>query len=318
MKNYEFLSINQSNFHFIELDIKNNVFYRNLYLAINLPLKCKKLKPDVFFLVDTQAIFLKPCKLVSTIHDLAEFVVPEKYSRMRAFIRRCIVRNQIKKSDHIITVSQYSKNDICSRFGVEKEKVTVVYNSVEEPKINELQEPDDYILYVSEIERAKNLRTLIRSYVLLPGKIKSKYKLFVVGKKGNDYENVVQLIKDNEIEDRVHFFGFVSDDELKELYSKAYCFVFPSLFEGFGLPVLEAMAKGTPVICSNSSSIPEVGGSAVLTFDPLDENELMNQIVKLINDNSLRESMIFNGLERAKLFNKTNAARNTLRILLDD
>ena len=317
MKNYEFLTIKQSNFHFIELDIKNTMVSRNLYLAIKLPLDCKKYKPDLFFLVDTQAIIIKPCKMVSTIHDLAEFVVPEKYSPKQAFIRRQIVKHQVKASNHIMTVSQYSKDDICSRFHIKPESITVVYNSVEAPDIKYFQKPEKYFLYVSEIERAKNLATLIKAYSILPDEIKAEYKLYVVGKKGNDYDNVISLINKNQIKDRVQFFGFVSDEELGKLYAHAYCFIFPSVFEGFGLPVLEAMAKATPVICSNSSSIPEVGGDAVLTFDPYDERMLSGQIVKLVKEDGLRDSMVHEGIERAKLFNKASAAKETLNVLMN-
>lgn len=179
------------------------------------------------------------------VYDLAEFVVPEKYSPKQAFIRRQIVKHQVKASNHIMTVSQYSKDDICSRFHIKPESITVVYNSVEAPDVKYFQKPEKYFLYVSEIERAKNLATLIKAYSILPDEIKAEYKLYVVGKKGNDYDNVISLINKNQIKDRVQFFGFVSDEELEKLYAHAYCFIFPSVFEGFGLPVLEAMAKAT-------------------------------------------------------------------------
>lgn len=314
MKNYEFLRIKQQNFHFIELDIKNTMLYRNYYLAFVLPLKCKKYNPDIFFLVDTQALAIKPCKVLSTIHDLAEFVIPEKYSKKQAFIRRAIVKHQVHISDQIITVSEYSKKDICSRFHISNDRVTVIYNSVETPNTHVLQIPQKYFLYVSEIEHAKNLVTLIKAYALLSKEIQSEYMLYVVGKKGNDYENILNLIESNKIEDRVKFFGFVSDDELNELYAKAYCFVFPSLFEGFGLPVLEAMAKGTPVICSNSSSLPEVGGDAVLTFNSISDVELKDCIESLLNTQGLRNELISKGVNRAHIFSKSYAAQRTLNV----
>ena len=202
MNKYEFLNIQQSNFHFIELDIKNSMIYRNFYLSVILPLECKRFHPDVFFLVDTQAIIIKPCKVLSTIHDLAEYVVPEKYSFMQAFIRRCIVSHQIKISNRIITVSKYSKEDICKRFHLRKNRVSVVYNSVEKNEIVNLQEPDHYFLYVSEIEKAKNLSTLIEAYASLPDYIRDDYMLYVVGKKGNDYDNIINIINQNKIKDR--------------------------------------------------------------------------------------------------------------------
>ena len=317
MKNYDVLKIRQPNFHFIELDIKNNIVSRNLYLALGLPLECRKYKPDVFFLIDSQAIMIKPCKMVSTIHDLAEFTIPEKYSRTQAFIRRQIVRHQVKASDHILTVSQFSRNDICSRFHVKPEKITVTYNTIGLPGTRQLQKPEKYFLYVSEIERAKNPATLIKAYALLPEDIRNSWQLYIVGKKGNDYDNVMNLIRENKIEDRVRIFGYVSDEELETLYARAWCFIFPSVFEGFGFPVLEAMAKGTPVICSDSSSIPEVGGDAVLLFDPYDEKMLASQMCKLVREDGLRDCMIQKGLERAKQFDETAAARQTLEVLIN-
>ncbi len=315
MKNYDFLKINQNNFSFIELDIKNTQVFRNFYLAFILPIKSKRLNPDLFFLIDTQAIILKPCKILSTIHDLAEYVVPEKYSKKQAFIRRIIVKHQIRISDHIITVSNYSKNDICSRFGINETKVSVVYNSVELHKVEQMREPKKYFLFVGEIERAKNLITLIQAYSLLDDEIKSRYTIEVVGSKGNDFQNVKNTITELGITDRVIFHGYVSDDELNNLYQEAYAFIFPSLFEGFGLPVLEAMAKGVPVICSNSSSIPEVGGKAVLTFDACDAKALSDCMLRIITNQDLRDCMIDEGIKRSKLFSMESAARNTLDII---
>lgn len=314
MQEYDFLKIERSNIHFVEVDIKNTQILRNLYLAIKLPLECRKLEPDIFWLIDTQAIIIKPCKIVSTIHDLAEYVVPEKYSQKQAIIRKLIVKHQIKISDSILTVSQYSKKDICRRFGISEEKVHVTYNAVEEPMYKSKGETDNYFLFVSEIERAKNLILLIKAYILLPKSMREKYVIYVVGKKGNDYENIIDEIQKNHIMDRVKFFGYVSDEELNKLYARAYAFVFPSLFEGFGLPVLEAMAKGTPVLCSDSSSIPEVGGDAVLTFNPYDENELLEQMIKLIENPNIRTEMIDRGIKRASIYNKIDAACDTLDV----
>lgn len=317
MKKYEFLGIKKKNFHFIELDIKNTMLARNFYLAVKLPIDCRRYNPDILFLIDTQAIILKPsnsCKIISTIHDLAEFVVPEKYSPKQAFIRRLIVKHQVKISSRIMTVSNYSKSDICQRFSIDSKRVVVVYNSAEPPSSRKLHAPDNFFLYVSEIERAKNLASLVKAYSKLPNSIKEKYMLYIVGKKGNDYNNVIDIIRTLGIKNRVKFFGFVSDEELSDLYSKAYCFIFPSVFEGFGLPVLEAMGKGTPVLCSNSSSIPEVGGDAVLTFSPYNEEEIANQIIDLVEKEGLRQNMIEKGLQRAKLFSKEAQAKGTLDV----
>lgn len=317
MKKYSFLKVEQENIHFICLDIKNNQIYRNLYLAIILPLKSKKYKPDVYFLIDTQATLLKPCKILSTIHDLAEYQVPEKYSKKQAYIRRRIVKRQIKLSDQIITVSDYSKNDICRRFGVSKDKIHVIYNSLAKSQQNMevFNEPENYFLFVSEIEKAKNLEVLIRAFSLLDEKYKEKFKIEVVGKHGNDYDRLQTIIANNNLQDKVHFNGFVSDEKLKEMYAKAYAFVFPSFFEGFGLPVIEAMGNNTPVICSDITSIPEVGGEAVLTFNPYKAEELKDKMEYLIQNKSVRKDMILKGQVRLQEFEPSKLIREFMNVL---
>lgn len=320
MHEYEFLNIRQDNFHFIELDIKNTQLARNLFLAAKLPLMAKKLNPDIFWLVDTQAIFFKPCKMVSTVHDLAEFEVPEKYSRKQALLRRMIVRNQVRLSDKILTVSNYSKQDICQRFRIPEARVAVTYNTVDRVVSPDEVTPDRHdssFLFVSETERAKNPQLLIKAYSMLPEEYQKIYSLRIAGNQGNDHENCLQLIAETGIGDRVEFFGYLSREALQDLYASAYAFVFPSLFEGFGLPVLEAMAQGTPVLCSDSSSIPEVGGDAVLTFSPTSAEQLCAQMVKLIENPQLRETMIWKGLEQAGRFTKQNAALSTLNALFE-
>lgn len=316
MKSYSFCKIHQENFHMIEIGVKNTQVIRNLYLSIVLPLKCKKFNPNLFFLIDTQAILVKPCTTISTIHDLAEFVLKDKYTKLQGFLRRKIVGHQIKISDEILTVSNYSKQDIIRRFKVEDKKVHVTYNAVDiSQNMISLQEPEDYFLFVSETEYTKNFRALLYAYDMLSTKEKEKYHIKVVGKRGNDYENIIKIIEDKGLTNKIEFLGFVNDQQLDMLYAKAYAFVFPSFFEGFGLPVLEAMAKGTPVLCSNTSSIPEVGGKAVLTFDPQRPEDLCEQMQNLIKDCNLRKKMIAEGFEQAGQFTKLRAAERTLNVL---
>lgn len=314
MKKYSFINIKQENFHFIELDIKNNRITRNIYLSVILPIKCKKYNPDILFLVDTQAIFVKPCKIVSTIHDLAEYETKEKYSKIHALIRRNITRHQVNISNQIITDSTYSQNDICRIFKKSKNEVHVIYLATNMKKEIEEANTKNYFLFVGEIERAKNLNALIDAYSMLSSDKKKMYSIKVIGKKGNDYDYICKKIKENNIEDNVEFYGYVSDDELNNLYREAYAFVFPSFFEGFGLPVLEAMAKGLPVLCSNSSSIPEVGGEAVLTFSPDNPAELADKINLITDNRKLRDDMCIKSIKRAKEFTYEKTALETLNV----
>lgn len=315
MNSYGFLKIQQKNFHFIELDIYNNKLMRNLYLAFVLPLKATKYKPDIYHLIDSSPTIIKTCRTISAIHDLAEFEVPEKYSKIQSVLRKLYVRLQIKISDMIITVSEYSKNDIRKRFGVAESNIMVVPNALTSAiKISQRSLPKNYLLFVGEIERTKNLGCLIEAFDLLPEDIKIKFLIHVVGKKGNDYKNVIHTIKRTHLENKVVMHGYVSDEELIKLYSEAYAFVFPSKFEGFGLPVLEAMGSGIPVICSDKTSIPEVGGNAVLTFNSDKPEELATMIFKIINIPSLREEMIIKGITRSKKFTTYNCAKLTLEL----
>lgn len=317
MSGYSFLNIKQENFHMIELDIKNNQIIRNFYLAFILPIKCKKYNPDVMFLVDTQAICMKPCKLVSTIHDLAEYEIKEKYSRIHTFIRRKIVKHQVCISDKIITDSNYSRNDICRILKKSENDVNVIYIATNMKQNVNLVSGKDYFLFVGEIEKAKNLNELIEAYSMLSADKKNKYSIKVVGKKGNDYNYICNKIKEQGIENNVEFYGYVSEDELNRLYREAYAFIFPSFFEGFGLPVLEAMAQGLPVLCSNSSSIPEVGGDAVLTFSPNNSKELAEAINIIIDNRKLRDEMCRKSIKRAKEFTHEKTALETLKVFYE-
>lgn len=312
MKQYDFLKLNQKNFHFIELNISNNQILRNLYLAFVLPFKFKKLKPNLYFLADTQASFVKTCKTVSTIHDLMEFEFPEKYSKAQRFLRKWIVKIQVKLSDCIITVSNYSKNDLCTLLHVPEKKVVMIPNAVNKSSyVSEPMQPKNYFLFVSETESAKNAKVLILAFSLLSESIKKNFELKIVGKKGNQQSELENIIKVKNLENRVTFYGYVSDDELRMMYAEAYAFVFPSLFEGFGLPVAEAMANSVPVLCSNAASIPEVGGDAVLTFEPHNENELCALMESIIINPELRTEMIAKGLKRVKLFTNEAQAKRT-------
>ncbi len=319
MKAYSFTGIKQSNFKLIELDIENSQIHRNLFLAIKLPNMVKRFGADIYWVPDSQATLYKPCRMISTIHDLAEYVIPEKYSKKTAFIRRTYVRHQIRISDHIITVSEYSKDEIRKRFGLPDNRVSVVYNALAK-KSNEWkteEKSEDYILFVSEVERAKNLGVLIEAYASLNDELRKRFELKVVGKKGNNFEEVQGLIRQLGIEDRISFYGYLSDIELDEMYKKATVFVFPSVFEGFGYPVLEAMARGVPVICSNVSSIPEVGGDAVRSFNPYDSTQLVEQLVSVLEDDGLRRNMIEEGLKRSKMFSSDKMAVETVRVLTE-
>ena len=169
-----------------------------------------------------------------------------------------------------------------------------------------------YILFVGTIQPRKNIARLIEAYSMLDNK---DLELYVVGKPGWMFEDIYKTPKKFGIENRVKFLDKVSDSELVELYKKAECFVLPSLYEGFGLPVLEAMKYGCPVITSNVSSLPEAGGDAALYVDPQSARDIKDKIEQLLGDKKLREDMIKKGYEQVKKFSWEKTARETLKVL---
>ena len=263
-------------------------------------------------------------KKITTIHDLIPlrlpYVVPgDKYS----FYQN--VQGALEQSEVIITDSEHSKQDIIDIFHVNSDRIAVIYpplsvdtTPVSEPEIASFLkryklQPQKYILWVGTIEPRKNLSRLIQSYTALD----SDLPLVLVGKKGWQWEGELgnlQALFGKNWERKIKILDYVPESALKFLYSGAFCFVFPSLYEGFGLTVLEAMSYGCPVITSNVSSLPEVGGNAVLYVDPYNIEEMTSKIKTLLNDLALREKLVILGQQQAKLFNLENYSQNLYQV----
>lgn len=322
MKGYDFYKLNSENFTFIEENIKQSKIIRNIYQMLIFPIKSKKYNPDIIHIPDTSPVLLQGKRTISTIHDLAEFYFPEKYGMINSIVRKNIVRLQIKKSKKIVTISNFSKQSICDRFGCKDNKLKVIYNGIDMKKVMEndvktnnnysilkkynIQEKK-YLLCVCELEKTKNVSIIIECFDKYLKN--SEYKVVLCGKKGNDFENIIKKINDLNLHKKVIFTGYVTNDELKTLYKSCYAFIFPSLFEGFGLPVIEAMANKAPVICSKESSIPEVGGNAVITFNPRSDEDLYRAIL-YIKDEEKRKELINLGEQRVKYFSWRKTAES--------
>ena len=257
-------------------------------------------------------------RYVVTVHDLIHLIFPEYLgSKVKYWYAKFLMTQAVRRADHVFTVSENSKKDIRKYFGTDPEKITVTYNGVDEDfrvkdkaEIDYLYEkyniPRDkkLILFVGNLKPHKNLGTLLEAVKLLD---RDDVMLLLVGKafKNLDLE---QQEEELGIRGQVIHTGLVSKEELVDLYNLADVFVFPSLYEGFGIPPLEAMACGTPVIAANNSSIPEVVGDAAILDKATDADEICNSINKLLNDNRLYEMMKKKGLERSCFFSwkKTN------------
>ena len=247
--------------------------------------------------------------------------------------RRKRLENDMKKTvnraDYIITVSECSKRDIIKYLKVDESKIQVIYNGVDEvyKKILNHEIIDaakkkynidgKYLLYLGTLEPRKNIETIIKAYNLFNKCNNENIKLVLAGKKGWLYDDIFKLIKEFRIEDKVIFTDYVDDDDKPALYQGAEIFLFPSLYEGFGIPVVEAMASGTPVITSNSSSLPEVAGEAAIITDPMDYKEISRSIERILNDSELRENMINEGIKQADKFNWDESAEKLKKLYYD-
>ena len=269
---------------------------------------------------------LCPCPVVASIHDLSFEHLPQTFKRRSRMQLRLTVRHTARNAAQILALSQYGRNDIIKTYGVDAARVSVtplaassLFTPVKDP--SELSRvwksygiKRDYILAVGSIQPRKNLPRLIAAYAHLRS-LRPQAKLpqlALVGKNAWLYKDSLQAAKQHGFADDIIFTGYVPEADLPPLYTGAVCFVYPSYFEGFGLPVLEAMQCGTPVIAGDRTSLPEVIGDAGLLVDPFDEKALAAAIVRVIDNASLADELRVKGLQRARKFSWQETARLTL------
>lgn len=269
-----------------------------------------------------------PAPVVATIHDLAFEHMPETFTRRGSFQLKLTVRRTARRAARIATVSEYSRQDILRTYKLPPEKVAVTYNGVESHFITQNESPSeaedirrrfgvggDFLLAVGSLQPRKNLVRLIRAYSRLRNENGDfTAQLVIVGRKLWLADEIFAEVKKQRWAEDVILTGYVEDQDLPKLYRAATAFVYPSLFEGFGLPPLEAMACGTPVVTSNVSSLPEVTGKAALLIDPKNESELASALLRITGDQSLRAKLREQGIEQARKFTWRAAAEKTLQL----
>lgn len=264
-------------------------------------------------------------KRVLTIFDLSAFYYPEAFTKVTASYSKFLplVAGNV---DKIMTISQNSKKDIIKFLKIPPNKVAVTYLGTEshfEPIKDrivlkqirkKLDLPSSFILFVGTIEPRKNIPFLIRGFAKVRKKLNHDLKLVIAGKMGWEKKSIFDLPKQLSIEKDVFFLGNIEIKDLPALYNSAMIFVYPSLYEGFGLPLLEAMACGCPVITSNTSSLPEIAGEAAILINPNKERELIEAIRDVINNKRLKQTLIKKGFIQAKKFSWKHCAQETLEI----
>ena len=295
----------------------------------------ERLKIQVEWLVGKVDVFHGPCfylpqcrtaRTVVTIHDLMVFKHPEFLFQDRAETIQNQIVSSVKSADAIIAVSEFTKREIMGLFGISPKRIRVIANGVSDrfhignmvvgpeeiKKKYEVTKP--YLLFVGNIEPKKNISFLIRAFMLLRERFKYPHQLVIVGKKAWGFPSIQNLVIDLGAEKKVLFLGLVPDNDLPALYRGAELFVFPSLFEGFGIPVIEAMACGTPVIASNNTSLAEVVDDAAILFNPTDIEDLVNKMHSVLDYEELRHGLVQRGLTRAKNFSWKESAKQTLKL----
>lgn len=272
---------------------------------------------------------VKNCINISTIHDLIPYVMPETVGR--GYLKRFISQMPqiIQNSDVIITVSEFSKRDIMRIFDVEDERIRVTHLAADEnfkpmqkEKAKEIIRDkygidDNYILYLGGFSPRKNVKSILIAFSRLKDNLRKNYKILILGPSKDEHSYLIGLSESLNIADRVYFTGYVPYEDLPFFYNASSIFVYPSLYEGFGLPPLEAMSCKVPVITSNVSSIPEVVGDAAILINPFDTEELRDAMEKVLGDEELSKQLGEKGYERAKSFSWEKTAANTLNIYED-
>lgn len=295
-----------------------------LRLTAALPLALRKIRAEVF-----HCQYIKPLwgsgKTVVTIHDLAHEHHPEFFHPAEVWQMKKLVRWTARKAHHILSVSEFSAADIASRCGVPREKITVAYQaaspdfhprdkqSCQEHLSRTYGVRPPFILYVGRIQARKNLPRLVEAFARLR-QHGATTSLVVVGKKDWQSERLLEKVRELGLESSVLLTGFVPFKDLPLFYNAADVFVFPSFFEGFGLPVIESMASGVATITSHGSSLEEVAGSGALLIDPCDTGSISAALEKVLSDREFRERLAAAGIERASQFGQDDLIKKTLAV----
>lgn len=277
-------------------------------------------KPDlvVFFNFNRLPV-ARSVKTITFIHDLAFVHFPEHIDDKNLKFLSRFVPLAISKSSQIATISEATKQDIVETYGVDPSKVSVILGAVDHTRFKKTvlthgvrtkyRLPSKYILSVSTIEPRKNITSLVSAYASLPTSIRKEYKLVLAGGKGWKDNKILELVGSHDLANDIIMTGYVDDEDIASLYSGAELFIFPSLYEGFGLPILEAMACGVPVISADNSSLPETGGDAARYVGAEDIEGLTEAIKEVLRNPDLRRSMSDKGIKQAARYGWEDSAR---------
>ncbi|HZJ44138.1 MAG TPA: glycosyltransferase family 1 protein [Pyrinomonadaceae bacterium] len=296
-------------------------------IPLTLSAELRKNPVDVLHVQFTAPPFC-PCPVVVSVHDLSFEHLPQTFKRRSRTQLRLTVRHSARQAARVLSLSEHGKQDIISTYGIDSQRISAiplaapnhfarVTDATELQRVRHTYGIDgDYILSVGSIQPRKNLARLVRAYALLAEKLGKENvpKLVLAGKRAWLFDETLRSLEESGVKDSVILTGYVPEKDLPPLYSGAMCFVYPSFFEGFGLPPLEAMKCGAPVIVSNTTSLPEVVGDAAICVDPYDINAIAGALERVNTDSILREELSIKGQARARLFDWRDTALRTLDV----
>lgn len=330
----EYLLFTAENYN-SQIDFKDNFFLSpikesnssNFWDEVNIPNILNGKDMDIYH-VPQNGVGLpikKKCPFIITLHDTIPIHMPETVGDRYLEIFTTKMKSIVDNSDGIITVSEFSKEDISKDFNYPKEKIFVtylasenIYKPIDKVIANSILKkqyslPSNYILYVGGFSPRKNILGLIKAYSKLPKNIRESHKLVIAGNKGKSYELYKKCAEEYNVDNHVIFPGFISMEYMPYLYNSASLFVYPSFYEGFGLPPIEAMACGVPVIASNVTSIPEIVGDAAVLFNPNDIDELSSNLHEILMDENIKQELIHKGFIKNNSLSWEKTALDTLK-----
>jgi glycosyltransferase involved in cell wall biosynthesis len=326
--NYEFIQICECT-NWIPKEWKIRVIsWPKFWTQVGLSLEMLFRPVDVLFVPAHTVPFFHARKTVVTVHGLEYEIRPQDYSFWGRLYMRFFIRNSCRWAKKIIAVSENTKKDLMRLYNIPENKIEVAYEGVSQNvelpmingKIKGLDINAKFLLFIGRLEERKNIIGIIKAFEILKEKYAIPHKLVLAGKFGFGKEKIIRELAGTNWPKDIVMTGFVSEKEKWSLLRKADAFLFPTFYEGFGLPILEAQSVGTPVVASNNSSVSELisgaNGASAILVDPMNAEEIAEATQKILNDESFRSCLIERGLENMKRFSWEKCARETSRILL--
>ncbi|MGY5266266.1 glycosyltransferase family 4 protein [Paraclostridium bifermentans] len=283
-------------------------------------------KYDIVHFLDYATPVLYKGKKIATIHDMAMYTMKDKYTKGQVLTKTTLLNNTIKHADKLICISEFTKKELVKYYpNIDENKIEVVYNGFEYKEIYLTQEDvdntmkrynitKDYLLFVGTLSPHKNIERIVEAFAKVR-KQGYEYQLVICGKKGWLYGDIFNKVKELNLEKEVVFTDYVTDKELEVLYKNTKLFIFPSLYEGFGFPPIEAMARKVPVLTSKEGAIPEIVGNAAIFCNAYDVEDIYGKIMLILKNNNLNQELINRGIQRLEYFSWENTRKKIEYIL---